>query len=216
MTFRIGPPNSFQTDRPMIHGQQRKFVKGIVSRATIQECGESLAATWGMPRPNATRDASTDEKETATFGFHFWIRFASLVILSALARSFPKAVPPPWLPTTENCSFFNLRVCSASRYTRVVINASCPSRFSARYNGSKKSACFGVRISIQTFMISFSEQSSKAQRQVDKRCKQFMPRTFSTRRASSIRVNWLLTPFREVGNFSSSALQYCNRLVSIR
>src|SRR2546427_12337125 len=80
-----------------IQGEQTYAEIGIVSLATIHEWGESFEATCGMPRPNATRDASTDENDAATSGFYLSISLASLTIISPLARSLLISLPPTCL-----------------------------------------------------------------------------------------------------------------------
>lgn len=146
-----------------------------------------MTATCGTPRPKATLDASTEEKETAESGFQSLTSFASFMILSALATSFPYGVPPPCLPTTTNRSFLRLRACCASRYTRVVMSTSL-SRERSSYRGAKNRACFGVRTSIQMFTLGFHLPLSAQEKVGTISDTRSSPPSFSIRNKDCIRV----------------------------
>src|SRR2546422_5073259 len=61
-------PNESHTCLWIIQGEQTYRERGILRRATCQECGESFTETWGTPRPKATLAASGDENEIAESG----------------------------------------------------------------------------------------------------------------------------------------------------
>src|SRR2546427_9505136 len=82
-------PKESQTRRRIIHGEHTYRERGMLSRATSQECGESFTATCGTPSPNATLAASGDENETAVSGLQFSISCASFTTLRPLASSLP-------------------------------------------------------------------------------------------------------------------------------
>src|SRR5207302_7630788 len=70
-------PKESQTFLRIIQGEQTYRERGMLSRATSQECGESFTATCGIPSPKATRAASGEENETAVSGLQRSISWAS-------------------------------------------------------------------------------------------------------------------------------------------
>src|SRR5437667_4515172 len=61
-------PRESQTRLWIIQGEQTYRERGMLRRATCQECGESFTETCGTPRPKAKLDASGDEHEIAEYG----------------------------------------------------------------------------------------------------------------------------------------------------
>src|SRR5437870_2867229 len=82
-------PNESQTCLRIIQGEQTYRERGMLSRATSQEWGESFTATCGTPSPNATLAASGDENETAVSGRQFSISCASFTTRRPLASNLP-------------------------------------------------------------------------------------------------------------------------------
>lgn len=94
----------------MILGVKRRVASGMVSRATASACGESFRQMWGTFRPNATRESSGEEKETAMSGCNSSVMRVSSRVLSTLASSLPLRVSPPCCPTT--CALIPFRLSS--------------------------------------------------------------------------------------------------------
>ena len=73
-------PNFFQAAKGIAEGENKVDNNGIVSLATASACGESLNPICLIPKPNATREASGDEKLTTKWGEKFDTIFVNSTI----------------------------------------------------------------------------------------------------------------------------------------
>src|ERR687885_1196483 len=144
-------PNPIQAEYGITQGQNRWFMRGIVSFATDSACGESFMPICLIPNPNATLEPSGDENVTAVFGSNCFIICASLNVRFALSYSFSYLPAPPCLPTIFNSRCLIFASSTASLYSLDVHSSSCPSSCSESIIGLKNITCFGVRISNQIF-----------------------------------------------------------------
>src|ERR687885_683865 len=79
-------PNPIQAEYGITQGQNRWFIRGIVSFATDSACGESFMPICLIPKPNATLEPSGDENVTAVSGSN-----ASLYSLDVHSSSCPSS-----------------------------------------------------------------------------------------------------------------------------
>ena len=73
-------PYFLQAAKGIADGENKVDTNGIVSFATASACGESLKPICLIPKPNATRDASGDEKLTTNSGENFEMIFVNSTI----------------------------------------------------------------------------------------------------------------------------------------
>src|SRR5437870_13255738 len=85
-------PKESQTFLRIIQGEQTYRERGMLSRATSQEWGESFTASCGTLSRNATLAASGDENETAVSGRQSSIYWSSFTTRRTLVISLSSLV----------------------------------------------------------------------------------------------------------------------------